>query len=146
VSRYLFGYCLVDISVITYRSTSVVKNVLTRYNVPIRNKSVDYLNPVFIQDEAISDEYKVGDLVDAARYDAPATIQSVQLTEKHGAIYRLWIHSLSRYAYQPYYELADLRLVKSELKLVMQDMSQAEVKENMQEGLRNQKKQIDKRK
>jgi len=146
VSSYLSGESLADIAESTYRSTSVVKNVLTRYNVPIRNKSVDYINPVFIADDAIMDDYAVGDLVYAARYDAPATIQSMKDSEKHGMVYQIWIHSLSKYAYQPYYELADLRRVQNELKIKMHDMSKDEVRQLINEGLSNQKKQLDKRK
>lgn len=152
VSGYLSGESLADLSAATYRSTNVVKNVLTKYNIPIRNASVDYFHPVFIDnDEAINDDYVKGDLVYSARYDMPGTVISGKPTDKHGLVYKLQFHGNRRFtAYQPYYELADLRLVQTELNIVMQDMEggvgSGEIGIILQGALRNQKKQLDKRK
>lgn len=147
VSGYLSGTSLADLSVETYRSTNVVKNVLTKYNIPIRNTSVDYFHPVLIDDEAIKDDYVKGDLVYSARYDCPVTVEKGEMTEKHGMVYGLWIHGdKRRYVHQPYYELADLRKIQTELGITMQDFNAEEVKTLIYYGLKNQKKQEDKRK
>lgn len=148
VSGYLSGTSLADISEETYRSTNVVKRVLTKYNVPIRNTSVDYFHPIYIDnDEAIKEDYKNGDLVYSARYDCPATISRGFHTEKHGMVYNLWTHGDNRQSItQPYYELADLRKVQTELNIKMYDLESDEVKRLLWEGMKNQKKQVDKRK
>lgn len=148
VSSYMSGSSLADISDDTYRSTNVVKNVLRKYNVPIRNKSVDYFHPIFIENEdAICDDYEKGDLVYSARYDTPATIMSSQNTQKHGMVYKLQIHgNKRRQINQPYYELADLRKVQNELKVEMQDLDKATVNELIAEAMKKQKMQEDKRK
>ena len=148
VSGYLSGDSLADISDATYRSTNVVKRVLAKYNVPIRNRSVDYFHPIFIDnEEAIKDDYVNGDLVYSARYDCPATINTSSMTEKHGMVYTLWTHGDKRQSItQPYYELADLRKVQTELKIKMHDLDAEEVKRLLWEGMKNQKKQEDKRK
>lgn len=148
VSSYLSGNSLAEISEETYRSTSVVKTVLRRYNVPVRNKSVDYFHPVFIEnDEAIRDDYATGDLVYSARYDCPVTIIKGKDTTKHGKVFTIQIHgSKRRQAAQPYYELADLRKVQQELHVEMKDLDKEDVKRLLWEGMKNQKKQEDKRK
>lgn len=148
VSEYLSGISLADISTATYRSTNVIKNVLTKYNVPIRNASVDYFHPVFIDnDEAIRDDYVKDDLVYSARYDCPATIVRGYDTEKHGMVFNLQIHGDRRkQVSQPYHELADLRKVQTELNITMVDLDSDECKRLMYDGLKNQKKQMDKRK
>ena len=147
VSEYLSGTSLLDISTATYRSTNVIKNILIKYNVPIRNSSVDYLHPVFIDnDEAIKDDYVEGDLTYSARYDCPATIIKGQNTENHGMVYSLQIHGEKRKQIcQPFYELADLRRVQTELNIKMTDLDAEECKRLIYEALKNQKKQEDKR-
>lgn len=148
VSSYLSGGSLADISDATYRSTNVVKRVLGNYNVPIRNKSVDYFHPIFIDnEEAIKDDYEKGDLVYSARYDCPATIEKGYMSGAHGMVYTLWTHGTNRQSItQPYYELADLRKVQNELNIKMYDLDAEEVKRLLWEGMKNQKKQEDKRK
>lgn len=144
VSAYLSDVSLADISDRTYRSINVVKNVLTKYNVPIRNASIDYFHPVIIED--VEEDYKMGDLVYAARYGQPATIKGSKHTDKHGMIYSIWLHKSGKFANQPYYELADLRKVQSELSIEMKGLDHNEIITLINEGLRNQKKQEDKRK
>lgn len=147
VSSYLSGDSLADISAHTFRSTGVIKNVLTKYNVPVRNSAVDYFNPIFLEDAAIADDYEVGSLVYSARYDRPATISSIGEHKDHGKVYGMWLHGDDRsHAYQPYYELADLRRVQDELKIEMKDHNKEEVQALLYEGLKNQAKQVDKRK
>ena len=147
-SSYLSGSSLQDISNRTYRSINVVKNVLKKYNIPIRSAAVDYFHPIFIDDDAaIAENYKVGDLVYSARYDCPVTIKASQNTDKYGTIYKIQLHGNRRCtAWQPYYELADLRKLQSELDIEMHDLNEEEVRHLIATGLINQKKQEDKRK
>jgi len=148
VSGYLSGESLVDLSNSTFRSTAVVKRVLKKFHVPIRNSSIDYFHPVFIEDEeAIADDYVEGDLVYLARYGCPATITGGESTDKYGMVYGAMIAGVNRkHVYQPYFELADLRKVQTELKITMKDLNKEEVNNLIAEGLINQKKQMDKRK
>ena len=146
VSSYLSGSSLVDISDKTFRSTGVIKRVLTKYNVPIRNTSSDYFNPVDIESSAMADDYVPGDLVYSAKYDCPATILKVKDTERYGMIYKLRLHALSRDGWQEWYELADLRRVQKELEVKIEEMDSDEIKMLIYEGLKNAKKQQDKRK
>jgi hypothetical protein len=150
VSGYLSGSSLADLSAETYRSTNVVKNVLTKYNIPIRNASVNYFHPTLIDnDEAIKDDYVEGDLVYSARYDKPATVRTGHMTDNHGMVYSLWLHGVHRKQIaQPYYELADLRKLQTELNITMEDLTggkDGEVTRLMYEAMKNQKKQEDKR-
>ena len=147
VSNYMSGTSIADISASTYRSTAVVKRVLRSYNTPIRSSSVDYQNPIFLDDDALANDYKKGDLVYSARYDCPATVDTISDTEKYGMVYGLWIHGTRRrQVSQPHYELADLRRVQTELGIKMYDLDKDEVTVLINEGLRNQKLQEDKRK
>lgn len=148
VSMYLSGSSLQDISDETYRSVTVIKRVLSKYNIPVRNKSVDYQHPIFIEnDEAIKDDYVKGDLVYSARYDKPATVSYGQLSKNDGMVYLLWLHGVDRkQIFQPYYELADLRRIQKELNIKMHDLNHDEVYTILNEAMRNQKKQDDKRK
>jgi hypothetical protein len=148
VSEYLSGESLANISASTYRSITVIKRVLNKYNVPIRNTSVDYFHPVFIDnDEAIKDNYVNGDLVYSARYDCPVTILDSKDTTKYGMTYKIQLHGTRRKtAWQPFYELADLRKVQNELNIKMSDLDEQECKHLIAQALINQKKQEDKRK
>ena len=108
---YLNGDPLTEISNDIYRSVNIVKNVLKRYGIPLRNASNNYYNPVFIEDET-PDDYKKGDLVFSAMYNSMAEIVS----KIEDGVYRICVlGSHQRYACQPNYELADLRKVQQEL-------------------------------
>lgn len=143
-SSYLSGDSLSAISDKTYRSINVVKNVLKKYNIPIRNSAVTYNNPIELDPNSWAEDYKQGDLVYSARYDEPATIKGEH--KQSTKVYKLWLHKSARFALQPYYELADLRKLQIELDIKMQDMDPIEIKTLIAEGLRNAKKQEDKRK
>lgn len=149
VSGYLSGTSLADLSEITYRSTNVVKNVLNKYNVPVRSSSVDYFNPVYLESDV--QDYVEGDLVYSARYDKPATVRKAVMDERYGMVYTCWLHGIYRkQIVQPYYELADLRRVQTELNIKMEDMEgtsgSGEIGTILQGAMKNQKKQEDKRK
>lgn len=97
----------------THRSTSVIKRVLEKYNVPLRNATITYRNPIFLPDNSISEDYSTDDLVYSARYDQPAYISK----KTHDEIYRIWLIKDEQYALQPYYELGDLRKLQKELSI-----------------------------
>ena len=109
--EYLNGEALVVISDNIYRSTNVVKNVLRKYSIPLRNASNNYFNPVYIDsDEVIN--YVSGDLVFSAKYNTLAEI----VKEIKPDIYRIIVFGTNQqYALQPEYELADLRKVQKDL-------------------------------
>ena len=109
--EYLNGEALVAISDNTYRSTTVVKNVLKRYNIPLRNASNNYFNPIYI-DEDESNDYVKGDLVYSARYNCLAEV----ITLVTPGIYRICILGKNqKYANQYSHDLADLRNVQKDL-------------------------------
>lgn len=113
VSSYLEESNLSLIAETTHRGLTVIKRVLERYNVPLRSSSVTYHNPIFLSDSSISENYTKDDLVYSARYDQPAYISKAI---KEG-IYRIWLLKDEQYALQPYYELADLRKLQTELSI-----------------------------
>lgn len=108
---YLDGEPLSEISKDSYRTTTVIKNVLRQYGIPLRNASNNYYNPVYIDDETPED-YVKGDLVFSAKYNTVAEIMG-KISDGVFRICVLGEHQ--RYACQPYYELADLRRVQDEL-------------------------------
>lgn len=111
--EYLNGEPISRISDNTYRSITIVKNVLKRYNIPLRNTSNDYFNPVLVDEDERLD-YAKGDLVFSARYNSMAEI----IKKVEDGVYRICVlGKRQRYAYQPSYELADLRKVQKELKI-----------------------------
>lgn len=111
--EYLNGEAISNIADDIYRSTNVVKNVLVRYNIPIRNASNNYFNPVFVEQDEVTD-YNGGDLVFSARYNSLAEI----IKGLEDNVYRICVLGKNqRYAYQPGYELADLRKVQTELNI-----------------------------
>lgn len=111
VESYLESGNLSEISDITFRSTSTIKTVLDKYNIPLRSTEYTYHNPVLLNDEAIADDYTKEDLVYSARY-----AQSASISKKlKNGIYRIWLNMDCQYALQPYYELGDLRKLQQDL-------------------------------
>lgn len=110
VKEYLAGESIDQISRSCYRSSQFVKDILDKYQVPIRGTSYNYFKPSLIPDGACRDRFKIGEVVYSARYDSLARVDSEQFTEKHGWVYRVWLLSdkWQQYAYQEYYELASL--------------------------------------
>jgi len=111
ISSYLEEPNLSIIAETTHRSTTVIKRVLERYNIPLRSREISYRNPIFLEDDSISMDYAKDDLVYSARYDEPAYIS--KLTQD--GVYRLWLIKTEQYALQPYWELSDLRSVQKDL-------------------------------
>lgn len=135
VSAYLEGIALDEISNTIYRGITVIKRVLNKYNIPLREAGVTYHNPVLLESEPAED-YVKGDLVFSARYNSPAEIFS----EVASGIYRIWVYHDSKYAYQPYYELGDLRKAQKKLNINIETMSKDEITMLINEGLRNARK------
>lgn len=109
VSEYLDGGAIDAISKSIHRSAGLVKQVLDKYSVPIRQPGHSYFNPQLIPEGAVRERFKVGEVVYSARYDVLAKITSEKHDPKHGWIYSLWLKgNWQQSAYQPAYELASL--------------------------------------
>jgi hypothetical protein len=115
ISSYLESGNISEIESITFRSASVIKKVLAKYNIPLRSTSVTYQKPLEIDENSISENYNKNDLVYSSRYDQVAYISKLIKRDALGDIYRLWLIKDCQYAYQPFYELADLRKLQTEL-------------------------------
>jgi hypothetical protein len=113
ISSYLEESNISLIAEQTHRSSAVIKRVLERYNIPLRTSSVTYHNPLFLSDESIADEYTKDDLVYSARYDQPCYISR----KFNNEVYKIWLIKDEQYAFQPYYELGDLRRLQKELNI-----------------------------
>lgn len=141
VESYLSGDPLSGISEKSHRSTNVIKNVLYRFGVPLRNAQQTYSNPVFIDDKFISLNYEIGDLVYAARYNCPAYIEKVCDDPIHEKVYRIrLVGQYRRQAVQPYYELANFKKLQIELKIVLHEMSDEEINNEIALALINARK------
>lgn len=110
VSEYLDGEPIDAISKATYRSTTLIKQVLDSCSVPIRVTGHSYFKPQLIPEGAVRDRFKIGEIVWSARYSSKAKITAEKLDPKHGWIYAMWILSEDHQqnAWQPAYELASL--------------------------------------
>lgn len=117
ISEYLDGTAMQEISERTFRSTSVIKRVLDKYKVPIREVGSNYFNAIVLPDEGYKEEYEAGDLVFSARYNTPARIKAFKEDNKdHGRIYSIYLLGENkRSAYQPAYELGDLTYLETDL-------------------------------
>lgn len=141
VQAYLNGEPLNEIANNIFRSIAVVKNILIRYNVPLRSAGSSYFDPVFLKQEP-ADDYVAGDLVYSARYITPAVIVKKMKDE----VYRIYLQgSNEQYAYQPYYELGDLRKIQKELGVSLEFLSKEEINNAIMEARRNAKKKAQKK-
>lgn len=128
-SSYLSGDPLSEIVENTFRSSSVVKRVLLQHNIPLRDASHTYQNPVYLGDDSYAEDYKVGDLVYSAKYGSVAEIQNKgKNTKEHGMVYAIQIAGEhERAAYQCAYELADLRKLQKEYGVKALYMEKADI-------------------
>lgn len=118
-SDYLNGDAIATIADLIFRSTAIVKKAVLSLNIPLRDADANYHNPYFIADEAIAEDYELKDLVYSARYQCPATIENISSC-KDGKVYRIWLlGNEQQYAVQPYWELADLRKIQKEFKVLI---------------------------
>lgn len=120
IEQYLANTPISELTKMTYRSIACIKKLLSSYNIPIKGKGVyDYFKPPLLEEEAVKEDYKDGDLVFSARYGCLAEIvKFIARTEKDGNVYRIYLLGIeNQYAHQPYYELADLSRVQSEFNI-----------------------------
>ncbi|RLF44138.1 MAG: hypothetical protein DRN17_05020 [Thermoplasmata archaeon] len=137
ISSYLAGDSLTSISDMTFRSIIVIKNVLQTYNIPLRDASANYTNPVFLTDSSTANDYKEGDLVYSAKYDIPAYIR--KLVEP--GVYSMWTTGdYRKQIVQPYYELADLRELQTKFNINIKGLDTAEYNRIIVEARNNAKK------
>jgi len=122
ISSYLEELSLTDIANATFRSLGIVKRTLEKYKIPLRNSKNSYFNPVFLDEDSIAEDYKTGDLVYSARYNEPAKISKLYKKESFYSIYSIWLCHTQQSAYQPSYELADLRELQKKFKIDIPDM------------------------
>jgi len=127
INQYLSDTPIQEITKSTYRSISVIKALLEEYGIPIRGKgSSDYfVNVPLLGESTLCEEYYKGDLVFSARYGCIAEIAKFHgRTEKDGNIYRIYLLGKEQqYAYQPYYELANLSKVQKELNITIRGVT-----------------------
>ena len=95
-----------------YRSTDVINDALEEMGIPKRQKSYSYFNPQIIPDDAVREQFDIGETVWSAKYESIAEVaELVQIHEEFGYVYRIWLKAerWQQYAYQPAYELASLK-------------------------------------
>jgi hypothetical protein len=111
IEEYLNGDAISEIAKYMYRSSSFIKGIIKRFNVPVRSSSVDYFHPELLPDAVLSESFKPGELVWSARYNTTAVVDKLdeKLHPIHGNCYRIWLKGKdSKFAYQPWYELGKL--------------------------------------
>lgn len=141
IQEYLVGEPLSSISDATFRSNVVIKNILKRFNIPLRDAKNNYFNPPMLEDDSISDDYVRGDLVYSAKYDTVAYIKGLaQNSKEHGNVYSVWLLGDNcQSAVQPYYELADLRKIQK-MGVKIPEMDSNDIKIAVNEAVRNSNK------
>lgn len=117
ISSYLEEGNISEIVNFTFRSADTVKDILHKYNIPLRNSKYNYFNPPFLAEASVHDDYVLNDLVYSARYTQPAKISKRINSE----VYRIWLEQDEQYAYQPYWELGDLREVQNRFNVTITD-------------------------
>jgi hypothetical protein len=111
VSEYLTGETVDAISKALYRSTSFVRQLLEKYNVPIRQTGHSYFSPELVPEGAMRERFALGEKVYSMRYDCVAVVEKEQSDPRYGWIYRVWLpdEKWKQHAWQPAYELASLK-------------------------------------
>lgn len=141
IDSYLGGDALAEISSNSFRSVSVIKNILYSYNIPLRTASSTYQNPVFLPDDSIANDYVLDDLVYSAKYNCPAYIRK----RIEDGVYSMWlVGSYARQVVQPYFELADLRVAQKALGIEINGLATEEYNRIIAEAQRNAKKRAKK--
>ena len=115
IQEYMEGNTVDSISKSLYRSSNFVRQLLERYEVPIRSSSQDYFRPELIPDGAVRDRFAVGEIVYSAKYDSMARVDKEQADPRYGWIYRIWLLSDKwlQSAWQESYELASLEHLRT---------------------------------
>lgn len=110
ISSYLEGDTVSGLAERTYRSTSLITQILELHSVPLRAKAHDYFRPELIPETAMQDRFKLEEVVYSARYDSVAKIKS-ELFQNNQWVYCVWLMSdrWHQFAYQEAAELASLQ-------------------------------------
>jgi hypothetical protein len=93
IQEYMEGATVDSISKSLYRSSGFVKQLLEKFDVPIRASSTDYFRPELIPEGAMRDRFALGEIVYSARYDSCARIDKESHDPRYGWIYRIWLLS-----------------------------------------------------
>ena len=80
---------------------------------PERTKNSTYQKPDLIPDEAVAEEFAIGELVWSARYNAVAEIKAIYDDGDIGMVFSLWVFGKhNEFVYQPWWELGKLEAVE----------------------------------
>ena len=111
IQEYLNGETIDSISKSLYRSSTMVKQILEKNGVPIRQVSHSYFKPELIPEDAVSTSFEIGEIVYSARYDCTAKVYSEAAHPVWGKVYKIWLLSVNQkqVAFQPACELASLK-------------------------------------
>uniref|UniRef100_A0AB39C0E1 D2 protein n=1 Tax=Salmonella phage PMBT36 TaxID=3229746 RepID=A0AB39C0E1_9CAUD len=110
IEQYLSGDSFEEIADRNYRSVAMIKSVLERYGALLRlNDIVDPLNPPLIPDDAMAEEFEVGELVWVPGYQCIGEIKKA-MTNPVGC-YRVWLLSEGKQqnVHYMHYELASVK-------------------------------------
>ena len=120
MQEYISGTSVTEISELVYRSTSKVKTAIKNVGMPLRDPDASYQFPDVLEPELMATDYVQDDLVYSARYQCVAFIEG-EVPAKAGTlgpVYSIYLLGTCQcYASQPYWELADLRKLKTELSI-----------------------------
>lgn len=113
VADYLNGDSVAKIADQLYRTSHIIKKKIADLNLPERSRKPTYQNPDMIPDEAVAEEFEIGELVWAARYNAVAEIRGRRENGIDSLIYSIYVFGKhNEFAYQPWWELGKLEIVK----------------------------------
>lgn len=127
VADYLNGESITQIAEALYRTIHVVKNKIIQLGLPERTKAATYFNPDLIPDEAVSETFDIGELIWSARYNAVAEIRQIWgITKFDSGTFLIFVFGKhNEFAYQPWWELGKLEIVK-ELKIPVEKFIKTE--------------------
>lgn len=145
-SMYLSGEPLNAIVEATFRSTSVVKRLLLQNNIPLRDASHNYQNPVYLSDDSYAEDYVKGDLAYSSRYGSLVEIRGPGKKYKDSIVFPIQITgTYERGGYAEACELADLRKLQKEYGIKPINMSQEEIRYTLNQTMlaanKNKRKQ-----
>ena len=116
IQSFVAGEGIGEIVQPSFRSLKIVRTILQDFNLPTR---VANDARVLIEEAQTAEDYVKGDLVFSAKYGEYAEIiGEYSCTKEEGTVYKIYIlGDYCQYAFQPYYELIDLRRAQDELNI-----------------------------
>jgi hypothetical protein len=121
ISGYLTGTSMSDLSKSLYRSLNMVKVMLNKLAVPLRDSTSTYRSPALLPEDSSFENLEPGELVWSARYDCIAEVCGTV-----AGAYKLWLFgSCNQFALQPWYELGVIPSIK-ELGMTYKDFETGE--------------------